>query len=113
VIVALKLKGRLSQVAAPSFGARPQDAPVLHFNGPLTIGLQTKWFYGWPVFARGEEGSKLTVVIGTPGLGEGSFAHIGYDDVPNDAHPVTEIRFPAKTPGKGPILVRVPLKQRC
>jgi hypothetical protein len=113
VIVAIQLGGRVRQVAAPAFSPKPQEAPILHFNGPLTLGFHPKWFYGWPVLTRGEAGSTLTVVIGTPGLGEGSFALIGYDDVPKDVHPVAEIRFPAGSPGQAPIVVNVALQQRC
>jgi hypothetical protein len=113
VLVAIKVGGRLRQVAAPAFSHKPQDAPILHFNGPLTMGFHPKWFYGWPILTRGEAGSTLTVVIGTPGVGEGSFALIGYDDVPKDVHPVARIQFPARAPGRAPIVVTVPLKQRC
>src|SRR5947208_273589 len=52
VVVAVKLGGRLRQVAAPAFSHKPQDAPVLHFNGPLTMGFHPKWFYGWPILTR-------------------------------------------------------------
>lgn len=113
VIVALQVKGRLRQVAAPAFSRKPADAPVLHFHGPLTFGLHPKWLYGWPVFERGPTGTRLTVVMGTPGFGEGSFGIVGYDDVPKDVHPVAEVRLPARPPGKAPLVVRVPLKQRC
>ena len=74
VIVAVKIDGRVRQVAAPAFGGTPEDAPVIHFGGPLTMGFHPKWFYGWPVFARGKADSTLTVVVGTPGVGEGSCA---------------------------------------
>ncbi len=113
VIVALQIKGRLRQVAAPAFSRKLTESPVLHFNGPLTFGFHPKWFYGWPVFQRGQAGTNFTVVMGTPGLGEGSFGLVGYDDVPKDAHPVAEVRFPAQLPGKVPLVVRVPLTQRC
>jgi hypothetical protein len=113
VIVALHVKGRLRQVAAPAFSRTPADAPVLHFNGPLTFGFHAKWFYGWPVFQRGPAGTNLAVVMGTPGLGQGSFGLVGYDDVPEGAHPVAEVRFPSRPPGKAPLVVRVPLEHRC
>jgi hypothetical protein len=113
VIVSVKVDGRVRQVAAPSFGKSPKDAPVIHFGGALTMGLHPKWFYGWPVFGRGQAGSKLTVVAGTPGVGEGSFALLSYDDVPKDAHPVAEIVFPSKKPGAAPVRLTVPLTQRC
>jgi hypothetical protein len=113
VIVAVKVGGRVRQVAAPAFGTSPKDAPVVHFGGPLTVGFHPKWFYGWPVFSRGKAGSTLTVVVGTPGVGEGSFALLSYDDVPKDAHPVAEIAFPGKTPASPPARLVVPLTKRC
>ena len=113
VIVAVKIGGRVRQVAAPAFGRTPKDAPVIHFGGPLTMGFHPKWFYGWPVFARGKAGSTLTVVVGTPGVGEGSFALLSYDDVPKGIHPAAEIMFPGKSPRAAPVRLAVPLTQRC
>jgi hypothetical protein len=112
-IVAVRIDGRVRQVAGPAFAGTPKAAPVVHFGGPLTMGFHPKWFYGWPVFDRGEAGSRLTVVVGTPGVGEGSFALLGYDDAPKGAHPVAEILFPGKAPGAAPVRLTVPLTQRC
>ncbi len=112
-VVGAKVGGRRLQAAAPAFAARPADAPVVHLNGPLSLGLESKWCYGWPVLGRGEPGTKLTVAVGTPGLGEGSFAALDYDDVPRDAHPVAAFRFPHRDPGRPPVVVEVPLKHRC
>jgi hypothetical protein len=113
VIVDVKIDGRVRQVAAPAFGKSPEDAPVIHFGGPLTMGFHPKWFYGWPVFARGKAGTTLTVLVGTPGVGEDSFALLGYDDVPKDAHPVAKISFPGRTPASPPVRLTVPLTRRC
>jgi hypothetical protein len=113
VIVAVKIDGRVRQLAAPAFGKSPKEAPVIHFGGPLTMGFHPKWFYGWPVFARGKVNSTLTVVVGTPGVGEGSFALLSFDDVPKAAHPIAEIVFPGRTSAAPPVRLRVPLTRRC
>jgi hypothetical protein len=113
VIVAVKIGGRVRQVAAPAFGGTPKDAPVLHFGGPLTMGFHPKWFYGWPVFARGKAGSTPTVVVGTPNIGEGSFALLSYDDVPKGAHPVAEIVFQGRGTRAAAVRLSIPLTQWC
>jgi hypothetical protein len=89
------------------FAARPQDAPIVHFDGPLQIALHPvqKLVHGQP--------SDLRVGIGTPGLGKGTFVMRGYEGVPKDAHPVVDIEFPHKDAGKPPIKLQVTLKERC
>jgi hypothetical protein len=50
------------------FAGRPQDAPIVHFGGPIEIGM-----YG----SKGTLERRATEIrfgIGTPGLGEGTFA---------------------------------------
>jgi hypothetical protein len=90
------------------FADRPQDAPVIHFGGPLTMYL-----YPDQKLTRGEPSSEPKTSIGTPGLGKGTFAIAAYDHVPNDTHPVAKVEFPPKTLGKEPITMEVPLTKRC
>jgi hypothetical protein len=52
------------------FADRPQDAPIVHLNGPMSIGLLGKT----PTLEAGKKGESLSVGIGTPGLGSGTFA---------------------------------------
>jgi hypothetical protein len=93
------------------FADRPQNAPIIHFGGPLAmkplpIIPQT--------LRRGEKASDLTAVIGTPGVGKGTLAMLFYTDyVPDELHPVAEIAFPSKDPGKQAVIVKVPLSNRC
>lgn len=90
------------------FAARPQDAPIVHFHGPLTMTLL-------PLqrLVRGQE-TELKVHVGARGLGAGTFAAILYQNrVPEDVHPEAEVEFPPASPGMAPLKVRVPLKQRC
>src|SRR5262249_5271366 len=85
------------------FASRPQDAPIIHLNGPLTLQLvdpPRQWSPGETV--------DLVVLFGTPGLGKGTFAYIiqGFP-----SRPTAEIQFPAKNPGARPLVVKVALKE--
>jgi len=85
------------------FAARPQDAPIVHLNGPLTLQLvdpPRQWSPGEKV--------DLVVLFGTPGLGKGTFAYMiqGFP-----SRPTAEIQFPAKNPGAKPLVVKVALKE--
>lgn len=81
---------------------RPQDAPILHFDGPLTLGLLD--------FRRGTDKDYVDVMVGTPGVGAGSTVMVGPENT--KAVPVVEIDYPA---GKNqpPLRVRVPIKAGC
>jgi hypothetical protein len=85
-----------------------RSAPVVHFQGPLSIQPDEKY-----TLQRGEKGTEFYAFLGTRGHGPGTFACIGYSDVPRDKHPVAEFRFPARSRNSDPIVVKVPLKQRC
>jgi hypothetical protein len=81
------------------FANRPEDAPVIHFAGPLRLG-----FVEPPVFRRDGPGQDFTVFIGTRGLGPGTFAHFLWaTGVPKDIQVTAEIEFPAKEPSGAPI----------
>jgi hypothetical protein len=86
------------------FAARPQDAPVLHFDGPLTFGLEDPK----QVFVRGVKPTPLPVLVGTPGLGQGTFTALVFDAKAPAA--VAEIAFPTRKAGDKPIVVQVPLQ---
>jgi hypothetical protein len=85
------------------FAARPQDAPIVHLNGPLTL----QWVEPPRRWAAGES-VDLVVLFGTPGLGQGTFAYMIHDFKPR---PTADIEFPAKNHGDGPIAVKVALKE--
>ncbi len=89
------------------FAAKPKDAPVIHFNGPLTLSLPKQ------TLRLGKEPGKLSFLIGTPGLGKGTFASLSIQSVPGDRHPVAEIEFPPARPGGKPAVGRFVLDQRC
>jgi hypothetical protein len=138
--LSLKVNGsQLQSAGGPllRFADRPQDAPIIHLNGPLSIRLQMengllfvpisydadgpqrrRWYEEHPPkyeerkLVRGE-GSSLFAQLGTPGLGRGTFVAVAAGAVPEDVHAVAEIAFPTKDSKKPPIITRVVLKQRC
>jgi hypothetical protein len=85
--------------AACRFGDRPQDAPILHFNGPLSFHPEPP-----AELTRGEKKAELSVDIGTAGLGKDSFATVrAKQAVPKGTSLVADIEFPNKTAGAAPI----------
>jgi hypothetical protein len=92
---------------ALQFAAKPQAAPLIHFDGPLMLKLATQ------TLQLGKEPGKLSFVIGTPGLGQGTFASLSIQCPPKDLHPVAEIEFPPAQPGGKPVVGKFELDQRC
>lgn len=91
------------------FADRPQDAPIIHLNGPFTLGLQDRK----QRFIAGDK-TMLQIGVGPQGIGPGTFAFVLYPNtIPNDAYPEAKITFPAKVPGQGAIKRKFTLKQRC
>lgn len=89
------------------FGGRPQDAPIVHFGGPLKMSLRID-----QSLRRGTK-ARVMSMIGTPGSVEGAFAALDYPMVPLGIAPVAEIEFPSPVPGQGPIRSRISLDHRC
>jgi hypothetical protein len=91
-----------------AFADLPQDAPIVHFGGPLTLRAQPE-----EKLPHGDKPGKVTLCLGTPGLGRGAFASMCYDLVPPDVHPVVEVQFPARQPGQELVMRKYVLKERC
>jgi hypothetical protein len=88
-----------------SFATTPGDAPVIHFDGPLKAD-----FYGVPPTLWLERDNDVVLVVGSPGLGGGTFAMLDYDEtIPQDAHPTVEVQWP----GDPPVKELFELKKRC
>jgi hypothetical protein len=91
-----------------AFADSPKDAPIIHFGGRLTARLNPQ-----ATLRRGKHPENLTVYVGTPGLGPGTFVTMCHDLVPDDAFPAVQIQFLPKQPGD-PILTKTyVLKERC
>jgi hypothetical protein len=62
-------------------------------------------------FQRGANPTDLDVMVGTPGLGLGTFARFANDAVAKDRHPIADIVFSGRD-GKA-IALKVVLNRRC
>jgi len=91
------------------FGDKPQTAPIIHLNGPWTLGLQDMK----QQFVAGHK-SQLQIGVGTQGIGQGTFAFVLYPNtIPADAYPEAEITFPARSADKKALASKLTMKQRC
>lgn len=90
------------------FGQRAEQAPVVHFDGPLTLELAIPCGDRTSELVRDGKPHELVASLGTLGLGKGSFAFITSGSVPG---PLAEIEFPHRTAGQKPILLKAPLAQ--
>jgi hypothetical protein len=97
-----------NQRADVAFASRPQDAPILHFDGPLHLAIHD---VEGPFAFRSGEPTEMYIRLVTPGLK----ARISTDhgDLTETAHPVAEIEFPPGRPSGEPIRRRVELTNRC
>jgi hypothetical protein len=111
--LAVEIRETHSQSAGPKFAEKAADAPIAHLDGPLEIRMAPR-ADGKPLeYERETDGHAYTFQIGTLGLGEGTWAPIGYDEIPDDVHPVAEMTFPAAKKDAPPIVVKFTLDDRC
>ena len=90
------------------FADRPQNAPVVHFGGPLQVTL-----FGRHRLTAGRS-TDLFLGVGAPGHGPGTTAWVEYEGlIPEKAHPTVEVVYPPKEPGGPPVRERYELKERC
>jgi hypothetical protein len=104
------------QFAVTVGGQSPGAAPVLHFDGPRTLGvagLETKLTS--LRLRRGHTLSKpteLQIAVGTPGLGRGSWVTDRYGAIPRETTPHVRIEFLGT--GTQPLAeMRLPVPHRC
>jgi hypothetical protein len=111
--LSLIVKGRRGQYACLypdgplQFADRPQDAPIVHFNGPLELRVCRAY-----IATQGETRTlNLIAYLGTSGLGKGTFAYSSTRDflIPKDLKPRVEVEFAGKVKGAAPILRRLEL----
>jgi hypothetical protein len=110
------------------FAEKPEDAPVIHFDGPLSMRLNMSRYLFCPVDYTGKEAApprweqqplhrgkecEIAANVGTTGVGAGTFVPLTANVPPADRHPVAEITFPHRDAAKPPIVVRVELNKRC
>jgi len=104
----LQLAGYRDYHGLLHWAADAKSAPIIHFDGPLTIAM-----YGKDKARIGRD-VDLALAVGTPGLGPGTTAWIAYQHViPEDAYPKVEIVYPSMQPTDAPIKELYELKERC
>jgi hypothetical protein len=97
-----------AQRAGLRFATTPQEAPILHFDGPRRFALSDK--YGEQHFRPGEA-HDLGVELHAQGWN--ATVRTEVFEFPDNVHPVAQIEFPPGWPGADPIRVRVELTGRC
>jgi hypothetical protein len=135
VVVAMTAEGKYPQRSGRvTFAARSEEAPILHFNGPVSVRFSSAVADGdcgqvarpaaelsprevllrqlenqsrLPGERRRTKVMSLGAVLGTPGVGEGTFVTYNARDIlgqPNERI-VVEAAFPNQDAGAGPITV--------
>ena len=112
----LKAEGRVTVIAGPSdhdgalvMATKAADAPIIHCGGPLAVS-----FYQRAPSLRRERWTECVAVVGSPGLGRGTFATIAYDNlIPGSVHPSLEVTYPPLKDGTPPMKQHYELKKRC
>jgi hypothetical protein len=107
---------RLAFVAGPvdlngifQFGDTPEHAPAVHAGGPLQI----TFFLERPTLRVGRS-SELTLVVGSAGIGPGTFAMLAYEGtIPEFAKPTAGIRYHPAMHGNPPPGELFEIKERC
>lgn len=79
------------------FTDRPQDAPILHFCRPMTMQL-----YEPPTLRPGAVNA-FNIMVGTPGLGQGTFVSINCRSLPPGVRPTGQMEFPPLDPELPPV----------
>lgn len=108
--------GRVNFTAGPfdlngvlQFADKPQDAPVIHFGGPL----QVTFYSERPVLRVGRT-TEFVLVVGTAGVGPGTFGMVSYHGtVPEAVKPIAELTLPGAKPNQPEIRDRIEIRERC
>ena len=105
------LAGRTMQLARGDelkFSESPQSAPIIQFDGPLTL------VWNAPLRLMSGRLNDVFVEIGTPGLGADTFARIECEEsMPKSVWPTAEIDFPSEREGQPPLRQLFELRERC
>jgi hypothetical protein len=106
----VRINDKVRVQAISEWASRPAEAPVCHIDGPLTMApLQPQ------ELGRGADPTDVRFCLGSRGIGarpDDAFAILDYNEVPEEAKPVAEFRFPHKDAKQPPIVVTVNLG-RC
>jgi hypothetical protein len=95
--VVKKGQGRLD------FAPQSREAPIIHFAGPLTVDLL------WPPNLKRAQETDVLAVVGTFGLGPGTFAHVTHQDEVPPGGLEAVAAFPSRLLAGQPILLKFPI----
>src|SRR5262249_33907531 len=118
------------------FADSPAQAPLVHFDGPLTMALvplpeisrtaasvkkgdnaevlvTTTVRVISPTLVRGRESAELKVAVGPVGQGKGTFVRIHHKGLAAGIHPVAQLEYPNRDSTKGTIKFTLALRNRC
>ncbi|HJZ91173.1 MAG TPA: hypothetical protein VKE40_09890 [Gemmataceae bacterium] len=91
--------------AGGHFAEQPKTAPIVHFNGPLTMKLTYPKGRVWDTRPDNRV-VEVVAWLGTPGLGDGTFASIGTSELLACPGPTVEIEFSNRAAGGESIRVK-------
>ena len=112
----LYFRGTMRQYAGamkhdkPRFSSKPGDAPIIHFNGPLTLGRYAEMVTLPNPTSQSVRKQSLRLMVGSKGLGKGTFAACHCNRRRNKGGLRADFTFPAKTEDGEPIRQRASLK---
>jgi hypothetical protein len=109
VMADVDIVGNYQQYCDLTLAARPQQAPVAHFHGPLRLGLrETNWSLTEKL-VRGDPPGDLFAWVGTFDRAHGCWVVVRSDRLPPGLHAVAQVEFS----GARPVRQRYELKERC
>jgi len=97
--------------ATPVFGKDVQDAPIIHFGGPLTVHVE-EGFSSHRILRRDTE-LRLDLSLGAAGIGQNAFAFQDNTEIPQHIHPLVRASFANRDPSKPPVVQEYALSERC
>jgi hypothetical protein len=100
--VSVRVDGKHIYVGEALLADRPQEAPILHIDGPLTLAMGGDGVTG-----------ELNARLVTFGLGDGAMTFVRDASFPEAVYPKADITFPGHAPDGKPIQLTVFLAKRC
>ncbi|HTQ40108.1 MAG TPA: hypothetical protein VMJ32_13870 [Pirellulales bacterium] len=110
---------KYKQTAEAPLWSNPQQAAILHFNGPLTIGpdLLAYKLAPWVKLKIGDQPADFPAQVGTLDEKHGCWVMVrsmnGENPEFRGVMPMVDIQFPSKTPGDPPVRQRYLLDNYC
>ena len=108
----VKVGGKTLQTAGPTnlrLAESAKEARVIHFGSPIVTTIPS---HTMPSFPDANRPDDFRVQIVTPGIGAGSFAAFGSEQLPEGVAPVAEFEFTPLAGGE-PKKLTVKLTERC